>query len=164
MKHNSLPQPPGSPEFCLAPLWDLVSGPIFLDHSSASNTLKLKTHMNSRTIFLHLFTTKDPNQGSLLVVFCEVPGLPVLTSDCWDLLLFPRDSVYFPFLFQGTLLLVGLIDFLFIPVAEVWLPSGTSPLLSLLVTFCKRVHTGPSYTMAFTANYEREMTVMGQLM
>lgn len=120
--------------------------------------------MNSHTIFLHLFKTKDPNQGTLLVVFCEVPGLLVLNSDCWGLLLFPRDSVYFPFLFQGTLLLIGLIDFLFIPVAEVWLPSGTSPLLSLLVTFCKHVHTGPSYCMAFTANYEREMTEMGQLM
>lgn len=162
MKHNSLPQLPGSPEFCLGPLWDLVSGPIFLDHSSASNTLKLKTHEQP----YHFLTlkTKDPNQRTLLVAFCEVPGLLVLNSDCWDVLLFPRDSVYFPFLFQGTLLLVGLIDFLFIPVAEVWLPSGTSPLLSLLVTFCKRVHTGPSYCLAFTANYERETTEMGQLM
>ena len=64
-----------------------------------------------------------------------------------SLLLVPKDSAYFSFLFQGTLLFLSLVDFLLNP--TVWLPSGTSPPSFPCCShpcFSKGVHTGPSGT------------------
>lgn len=73
MKHNSLPQPPGSPEFCLAPLWDLVSGPIFFGPFFSIEYPQTQDSYEQPYHFLTLVYDKGPQSRELTCGFLWSP-------------------------------------------------------------------------------------------